>query len=175
MVITIYTKFVSAKTCYCPKVCQLQRQLLLVVTSLNIHNPHVRSTHSHCCCNVFYIIHMIACVSNLGEKYSNSFNLSYFPLFTPCIFLSVVFFILIKIFWLSHDVSSCQKCDRYWFKLETCPILHPVHLSNTATTLESSRHMDLWSVMWCPTCAERSVCSTCFGLELKEGKNYFKG
>lgn len=57
MVITTYIKFVPADTlCYRLKVCQSQRQLLLVVTSLNIHNPHVRNTHSHCCCNVFTLL-----------------------------------------------------------------------------------------------------------------------
>lgn len=35
------------------------------------------------------------------------------------------------------------KCNQDWVKLKTCPILQPVHLFNTATTLESCRHMDL--------------------------------
>lgn len=39
----------------------------------------------------FYIIHMIACVSDLREKFCNSFNLSYFPLFPPCIFFIIFF------------------------------------------------------------------------------------
>lgn len=32
-----------------------------------------------------------------------------------------------------------------------------------------STHGSVISVMWCPTCAEGSVCSTRFGMELKEG------
>lgn len=60
--------FVSATSlCYGLKVCQSQRQLLLVVTSLDIHNPHVRSTLS-LLLQCFYMIHMIACVINNEGK-----------------------------------------------------------------------------------------------------------
>lgn len=107
MVITTYTKFVSAN--------------VFLSQSLSITEAAItggdKSEHTQSTCpqytlslslQCFYIVHMIACVSNLGEKFSNRFNLSlYFPLFTPCIILSVVvfFFFLIT---LLHNIYTCQ-------------------------------------------------------------------
>lgn len=94
MVITTYTKFVSANV--------LLSQSLSITEAAITGGDKFEHTQSTCpqytlslLLRCLYIIHMIACVSNLGEKFSNSFNLSlYFPLFTSCIFLSVVFFFL---------------------------------------------------------------------------------
>lgn len=79
------TQFVSATSlCYGLKVCQSQRQLLLVVTSLDIHNPHVRSTLS-LLLRCFYTIHMITCVinkrenSNVAKSVLDSLFCSFFP------------------------------------------------------------------------------------------------
>lgn len=91
MVITTYIKFVSA---------------MLLCQSLSITEAAItggdKSEHTQRTCpqytlslllQCFYIVHMIACVGNLGEKFSNSFNLSlYFPLYTPCIFYQLFIF-----------------------------------------------------------------------------------
>lgn len=76
---------------YCSKVCHSQRQLLLVVTSLNIHNPRVR-THTHCCCNVLSLFTWLhVSVMKGGSSAVALIFLLPFLLFSLCIFLSVIF------------------------------------------------------------------------------------
>lgn len=52
LLVITHTFFPANSLCYRPNVCQSQRQLLPVVTSLNIHNSHVRNIHFLCCCIV---------------------------------------------------------------------------------------------------------------------------
>lgn len=117
-VITAYTKFVSANTlCYCPKVCQSQRQLLLVVTSLNIHNPHVYNTHSHCCRNVFTLFTWLHVSGTLGKSSAIALICHYIFPFSLFVFFSHFFYFIAQL----YNIYWSQKCDQYW--LETFPIL----------------------------------------------------
>ena len=51
-----------------------------------------------------------------------------------------------------------------------CPLfsrtLHTIEVWSVTATAGLSQCTDLSSEMWCPTCAEKSVCSTCFLVEL---------
>lgn len=123
------------KVCFCKYAVLLCQSLSITEAAITggDKSEHTQSTLS-LLLQCFYIIHMIACVTNFGENVSNSFDYI-FP------FSLLVFFFFYQLFFVTllHHNSSCQKCVQYWLKLETCPILHPVHLSNIATT----RHMDL--------------------------------
>lgn len=71
LAIKIYTKMYYAKTSYCLKVCQSQRQLLLV-------SKQTQSTcakHDFTVAAVVYIIHSNARVSDLGEMINKRINL----------------------------------------------------------------------------------------------------
>ena len=114
-------------------ICYLQRQLLLVIIILTIHNPHVPIHTLH-----FLQIVLLPLVSNTGKTFVARFNL-----FAISFFQSFSFFLFLHY----HTIFLEARWGTVsWQPLEMLPTTHTVPLSHSST-LESPRHMNLWSVM----------------------------